>query len=220
MPVLAPLRRLLVAVFLVGCFVTVGAAPAQACTCAQAADSSGSLMERIKDADAVFTGTVASSTRSEVAGTVGGTVGGTGSDAVITITNEVVLDRVYKGRIDDVDQTVLTTQRTQATCGLGQLQVDSRYVFIVAADGAVEGAWSDDGCSGTRAATAALIAEVQDVLGKGRPATPPAAPEPAVLTEVDTAAPTSVSRAAAPGVALVLVGFLGLILVGRLNARR
>jgi len=203
-------------VFLVGCFVTVGAAPAQACTCAQTAGSSGSLMERIKDADAVFTGTVASSTRSEVAGTVGGT----GSDAVITITNEVVLDRVYKGRIDDVDQTVLTTQRTQATCGLGQLQVDSRYVFIVAADGAVEGAWSDDGCSGTRAATAALIAEVQGVLGKGRPATPPAAPEPAVLTEVDTAAPTSVSRAAAPGVALVLVGFLGLILVGRLNARR
>ncbi len=202
---------LVMAFGMVGGLVALGAAPAQACTCAQAAGAGAdSLMERIKDADAVFTGTVASSTRSE----------GTGADAVVSITNEVVLDRVYKGQIDDVDQTVLTTQRTQATCGLGQLQVDSRYVFVVASDSTVEGAWADDGCSGTRAATSALIAEVQGVLGKGRSATPAPAPEPAVLTDADTSAPTSLSRAAAPGLALVLVGFLGLILVGRLNARR
>lgn len=212
---LAPLRRLLLAVALVGCFLAVGAAPAQACTCAQAAGPASDtgadpLMERIKRADAVFTGTVASSTRSADPGT----------GVVDTITNQVVLDRVYKGRIDDVDQTVLTTQRTQATCGLGQLQVDSRYVFIVVADPSVEGAWADDGCSGTRAATAALIAQVQDVLGEGRPATPEPAPAPAVLTDVDTSEPTSLSRAAAPGLALVLVGVLGLILVRRLDARR
>ncbi|WP_341924474.1 hypothetical protein [Nocardioides psychrotolerans] len=210
---LTPLLTALVLAFgMVGGLVALGAAPAQAaCTCAQAAQTGAdSLMERIKDADAVFTGTVASSTRSE----------GTGADAVVSITNEVVLDRVYKGRIDDVDQTVLTTQRTQATCGLGQLQVDSRYVFIVASDSTVEGAWTDDGCSGTRAATSALIAEVQGVLGGGRSATPAPEPAPAVLTDVDTSEPTSLSRAAAPGLALVLVGFLGLILVGRLNARR
>ena len=47
----ALLRRLLVAVFLVGCCLSVGAAAAGAA-------GSGTLMERIKDADAVFTGTV------------------------------------------------------------------------------------------------------------------------------------------------------------------
>lgn len=241
-PVLAPFRRFLVAVFLVGCFVTIGAAPAQACTCAQAVGapagtlssspsaipsgspsgspsgtssgspsdtSTGVLAQLIKEADAVFTGTVASSSRSESAG-----IG-----AVLSLTHEVVLDRVYKGRIDDVDQEVVTSLRSQDACGLGRLEIDSRYLFIVSTDAAVEGAWSADGCSGTQAANALLLAEVQDVLGDGRPPTPAPAPAPAVLSDVDTTEPTSFGRAAAPGAALVIVGFLGLILVGRLRGR-
>ena len=36
------------------------------------------------------------------------------------------------------------------------------------------------------------------------------------MTKVEDAAPASVSRLAAPGGALVIVGFLGLLVVGRL----
>lgn len=221
---LAPVRRLLAALtagaLVALCLLTWGAAPAQAaCSCTQASGQlgagasgsgsgtgTGTLAERIKAADAVFTGTVASGTRSQA------------GDATVTLTHEVVLDRVYKGRIDSVDQTVLTTQRTQATCGLGLLRTDDRYVFLVVADGTQT--WRDDGCGGTRPATAALIQQVEDVLGEGRSAQPAPEPGPVELTEVDTTEPMSLSRAAAPGLALVLVGLLGLVLVGRLNARR
>lgn len=207
-PVSAAVRRLLLAALAVGSFVVIGAAPAQAaCTCPQV-----TLMDSIKAADAVFTGTVGQVT-------VTAPPGRTASSA---ITNIVAVDRVYKGTVDAPDQVVRTTPRTQATCGLGQLGTGSRYVFIVeaAAAGDTEAQWVDEGCSGTRLETDALVTQVRGVLGAGEPAVEPPPPPAAVLTDVDTSEPTTFGRAAAPGAALVLIGLLGLVLVRRLNARR
>lgn len=204
-PVSAAIRRLLLAASLVGSFVAIGAAPAQAaCTCPQA-----TIMESIKAADAVFTGTVGSVAVAEPE-----------QPADTTITNAVTVDRVYKGTVDAPDQVVQTTPRTQASCGLGQLRTGRRYVFIVQAATGTVAPWVDNGCSGTRLETDALVTQVQGALGAGEPASPPPPPPAAVLTDVDTAAPTTLGRAAAPGLALVLIGLLGLVLVRRLNARR
>lgn len=206
----AAVRRLLVAAFLAGSFVATGAAPAQAaCTCT----APTSIMDSIKAADGVFTATVGDVAVAQNPGRPGDT----------TITNALEVDRVYKGTVDSPAQVVRTTPRTQATCGLGRLKSGSRYVFIVQRAGAADpsGAqWVDDGCSGTRLQTAALVTQVEDVLGDGEPASPPPPPPAAVLTDADTSEPPTFGRAAAPGLALVLVGLLGLVLVRRLNARR
>jgi hypothetical protein len=210
-PVSAVVRRLLVAAFVAASFVTIGAAPAQAaCTCT----TPTTIMESIKASDAVFTGTVGEVTVTEPTGQAG-------QAAEAVITNAVTADRFYKGTLDGPDQVVRTTPRTQATCGLGQLKTGSRYVFIVqaAAPGDTVAPWVDDGCSGTRLETAALVTQVEGVLGRGDPAVAPEQPA-AVLTDVDTSEPTTLGRAAAPGLALVLIGLLGLVLVRRLNSRR
>lgn len=189
--------------FLAGCFVAVGAAPAQACTCSTPPTT---LMQRIKTADGVFTGRVTAVQRDEAT-----------AGELATITNTTEIDRVYKGGVQDPVQEVVTSQRTQASCGLGQLKTDRRYVFIVAA---TDTGWTDDGCSGTRIATESLIGDVQALLGSGRSPTPPPPPPAAVLTDIDTTPPTALSRAVAPGLSFLIVGLLGLILVRRLGSRR
>ena len=181
--------------------VVLGPAPA---TAAPVDCRATSLAESARAADTVFTGTVTEVGRS----------GGEGpGDALFG--NEVDVDRIYKGRGDAAQVQVVTRSDSQRRPGLGALERDGTYLFFAdLADGVV----TADGCSGTRVADDALVQRLERVLGEGRPAVPPP-PIEAEFTEVAESEPMSFSRAAAPGAALVLIGLLGLVLVGRVSRR-
>ncbi len=191
--------RFLAALVLAGVAVVVGQLPAHACSCAPA-----STQDHVKAADGVFTGTV-SDQRTEQSET------GRGG----TTTYLVDVRRVYKGDVS-TRQVSVTSPRSEATCGLGRLAADKRYVFFVRAGGSQLSATA---CGGTAPAGGELLDAVVRSLGQGH--VPVSAPEPeqAVFTRVAQSRPASVTRLAAPGGALVLVGLLGLVVVRRLARR-
>ena len=78
--------------------------------------------------------------------------------------------------------------------------------------------WIAESGGGTVPADAEVVDKVEQLLGEGRDPVPPA-PESAEFTPVETGEPTTLSRAAAPGIALVLIGLLGLIVVRGLGRR-
>ncbi len=164
----------------------------------------GSVDAAAKAATAVFTGTVR--------GVAGDQVSAQETDYV----HMVVVDRVYKpGRsaVVDTPEVELITQRTNDRCSLGALDQGERYVVFANLSGEVLLAAGD---SGTSLADASLVAEVETLLGSGRPPVPPEAPT-ATLTPVAGSTPTPFARAAVPGAGLVLVGLLGLLVTRRLN---
>ena len=148
------------------------------------------LTQHAKRANDVFTGEVA---ERRVAGR--------------TVTYAVDVERIYKGRIDTERVEVVTDSRPRQ-CGLPRLRPDGSYVFFTR--GAGERLVTDSR-SGTVRATPANIAEVEALLGSGTPAVLPA-PIEAMFTQV-AGPPANLQRVAAPGVALVIVGVLGLLLV-------
>ena len=185
-------RRLLAAVALVGCGVAVGTPPAEASTQGDA-----------KGASAVFTGTV---TDVSVARPQGG--------KPATATYDVQVETVFKGSIS-TETVQVTSSRTSRACERLVLDPDRDYVFFVENDGS---SFTADTCSGTRPASGRMVDEVRQLLGEGRPPVP-AQPEQATFTRVADAEPPTLTRTAAPGVALVLVGLLGLVVVRRVGSR-
>ncbi len=166
--------------------------------------TAGSVAEATMAATAVFTGTVRGVARDEV------------SAQETDYVHSVVVDRVYKpGRssVIDTEEVELVTQRTADRCSLGALDEGERYVVFADLSGEVLLA---TGGSGTALADAALVTEVEDLLGTGRPAVPPEAPVVS-LTPVASSAPTPFAQAAVPGAGLVLVGLVGLLVTRRLN---
>lgn len=168
--------------------VLATAAPAFACKC-QVAD-----IEKQMDAvDAVFVAQVTDVTETK-------------RQFEYTVT----LEHSYKGSVDR-RTTVATNQEPQA-CGLGKLDKGTSYVFLVTGNASPYAASS---CHGSGPANEKRVSEVETVLTAGTPVEEPEAPAP-TLTKVEESAPPSVARLAAPGGALVLIGFLGLLVAGRL----
>lgn len=144
-------------------------------------------------AEVVFAGVV---TASEASGT--------------SFVATVKVDRVYKGDLTTTDVRVRTGS---GRCGLGQLSLDERYVVMANADG---DSWLAGAESGTAVATDQLLVRVQEVLGDGTaPVTPPSEPPAPTYTLVGDESPPEFLRAAAPGIALALIGLLGLLAVRR-----
>jgi hypothetical protein len=198
------LRRLLAALFVAGAFLVVGPAggavsAAAPCTC------TGTTQDFVRAANAVFTGRVVAITPS--AGTAGN---------ASARTNTVQIARVYKGGMITTETVDVVTPRSFGNCAR-PLRQGRDYVFFVESD---EGFTATD-CGGTARTSAPLVRKVERLLGGGRPPVP-VEPDPVevTLTPVNTDDPASLTRLAAPGVALVIVGLLGLTVVRRLARPR
>jgi hypothetical protein len=184
-------RVLIAALLTTAGLVLVVAAPAFACKC-KAAD----IDQQSERADAVFVATVD-----------GVTEVGRKFEYAVTATHS------YKGTVDR--ETAIRSNQDTTACGLGELEVGADYLFLVSGDAPPYAATT---CGGSGPANPGRITQVEEVLGAGEDIAAPAPPAP-TMTKVEGAAPASVSRLAAPGGALVLVGFLGLLVVGRLARR-
>ena len=172
--------------------------PAHACKCV-----SSDAQRDVKRADDVFTGVLTGAT-SEVV------------DRRKVTTYRVEVKTLYKGNLSA--GTVKVASR-ETSCGLGALPADRRYVWFVTASG---GDLSADQCGGTAPASDRLVERVETLLGKGEPlggggggGAPEAEQPSAEFTRVADADPEPLTRLAAPGAALVLVGLLGLFVVRR-----
>lgn len=182
-----------------------GAAGEQGCTC-----ESETVDEDAAAADAVFSGTVRE-TRSPDAGS-----GEPGRGELLT--HVVDVDTVYKAEGTVVTETVrVMSARQRSTCGLGVLPAGTAYLFFARARDA---GFRSDQCDGSRPADDTVRADVEAVLGPGEEMTPESETPELELTRVESAAPRSASRLAAPGAAITLVGVLGLILVRLAGSRR
>lgn len=142
---------------------------------------------------------------------------------------------VFTGDLDPGRKVVVVTE-TEAEDGLGPLTPGQQYLFFTTDVETGSASLSDaddkatDGerprldaaaCAGTtrlpRGFSADLRRELDGILDQGAPvpAAPPAFTEP----EGGSGEPPSLGRAVAPGVALGLVGVLGLLLLSRVGRR-
>jgi hypothetical protein len=167
------------------------------CRCVQ-----DDVQSEIRSADAVFSGVLVDSS---------GAAAGSKSDFA---TYEVEADIVYKG---DVRTSTVDVRSRNNDCSLGDLESDERYVFFVTEQGSDLRA---DQCGGTAASSGKLVGQVEQVLGEGTElggSNQPDEPVAVEFTKVSDAEPDSLTRIAAPGAAIVLVGLLGLLVVRRVR---
>lgn len=185
--------------------VLLVAAPAQAaCSC-----SDTGTLQHAADADAVFTGTVRETRKPAPRGS------GQGKEL---FTYVVDVERVYKQEGTVITETVkVSSARSAASCGLGNLPAGSAYVFFATAR---DVGFRAGACGGSAPVTDQLVADVGAALGPGKAMVPDSAKPDLVLTAVESASPRSVTRLAAPGAALALLGLLGLALIRLAGSRR
>lgn len=191
------LPRLLLASVLACVALVLAQSPASAaCTCQ---GDSRTLEQQARDVDVVFRGTLLDQSVS-------------GRQRVYTLE----VERIYRGRVASTPIQVVTP-RQPGECGLGPLRAERSYVvFADEADTRL----SARRCGGTDRSTPAFLTQVEDVLGPGNtlpdPARPSSEDRPAVeFTRVDDGGAPDLTRLAAPGAAMVVVGLLGLLLFRR-----
>jgi hypothetical protein len=127
---------------------------------------------------------------------------------------DVTVTRVYRGEID-TEAVQVRSEKVPKQCSLGELSVGTEYMFFAVSSG---DPWIAESGGGTVPVDPEVVDKVERVLGEGR--APVAPPKPsAEFTPVEVGEPTTLSRAAAPGLALILVGLLGLIVVRGLGRR-
>lgn len=171
--------------------------PAVKCPFISVADSSKAAM-------AVFSGEVTAVTKQEKpAGEPGA-----------YFLQDVTVTRVYQGEID-TESVQVRSEKVPKACSLGELEIGTEYMFFAVSSG---DPWIAQSGGGTVASDPEIVEKVVRLLGEGRPPVPPA-PESAEFTPVQSGEPTTLSRAAAPGIALVLIGVLGLVVVRGLSRR-
>ena len=179
--------------------VVVADAPARAaCTCQRPP-----LAQQVNDADAVFSGTVTMAS------------GPTTSGKRQIMSYDVKVDNVYKGDITSPQVTV-KSDADPTRCGLSGMTADTRYLFFVRAN---EANLLANKCGGTGPARSTKTQKVVALLGPGTTPIPPT-PPPAEFTSVAGAEPLPLTRLAAPGAAMVLLGLLGLMIFGVLGRSR
>ena len=192
------LPRLFSVLVLACVWIVLAQVPSQAvCRCVQS-----DVQTDIKRADVVFSGVVVDST---------GTARPNKSDFA---TYKIQADTVYKGK---VPTSTVDVRSKNDDCSLGGLKSDEPYVFFVTEQSSELRA---DQCGGTAASSGKLVRQVEQVLGDGSTVGRPNKPdEPVVVqfTKVSDAEPDSLTRIAAPGAALVLIGLLGLLVVRRVR---
>ena len=196
------LRRLLVLVVVALTTVIVSDASANAaCRCKDL-----SLPQQVNNAGAVFSGTLTMAS------------GPTTSGDRQTMSYDVKVDRVYKGDITSPRVTV-KSDASEAACGLTGMTADTRYLFFVRVSEADAADLFANSCGGTGPAKSARTQKIVALLGPGSTPIPPT-PEEATFTPVAGAEPATLTRLAAPGAAMVVVGLLGLMVFGALGRSR
>ncbi len=191
-------RSLLVALLLACPGVVLAQGPAHACKCTDL-----SVRDSVKRADAVFSGVLVDSSTAR------------DDRKRPRTTYRIDAETLYKG---DLPGSRVLVMSTGGSCSLGDLPSDRRFVFFVSERGAD---LSTNQCSGTGRAKGALLEKVEKVAGPGtdvRPS-PPSQPAEPEFTPVDDGEPEELTRLAAPGLALTLVGLLGLLVVRRRDDR-
>lgn len=194
------MRRLLV-VLLLGLMTVVavdGSAHA-ACSCEKL-----SLPQKVGKATGVFSGVLTMAS------------GPTNTGKRQSMSYDVKVDVVYKG--EDITSPTVTVRSDAdpSACGLTGMTADNRYLFFVRAQGDNLLANS---CGGTGPATSARTQRLKALLGQGTTPIPPT-PDKPVFESVEGAEPASLTRLAAPGAAMLVIGLLGLMVFGALGRSR